>query len=212
MKHATRSAVLAASRHPQATEAFKEGLQSVFRQWTALELAIHHEWGGRNSSEKADSLVEDILQQFLGPEKIYKDDIALILEDYMDVNFSTVCEDNSPEELGELLVTMWRQCCAGEFGLVHNALAREFVRHEVLSQSQGLDETGDTMDSDGEEEEGGEEAKEEAEILTAAALGGGAPLGTVVEEEGKEEEAPSVPVVDPDGWQPVLRRSQRKKK
>ena len=33
--------------------AFKEGLESVFRQWTALELAVDQQWGGVNSSEKA---------------------------------------------------------------------------------------------------------------------------------------------------------------
>ena len=31
------------SLHPQCAEAFKEGLGSVLRQWTALELAIHHQ-------------------------------------------------------------------------------------------------------------------------------------------------------------------------
>ena len=31
------------SLHPQCVEAFKEGLGSVLRQWTALELAVHHQ-------------------------------------------------------------------------------------------------------------------------------------------------------------------------
>lgn len=31
------------SLHPQCVEAFKEGLGSILRQWTALELAIHHQ-------------------------------------------------------------------------------------------------------------------------------------------------------------------------
>lgn len=50
----------------------------------------------------------------------------------MDSHFHTVCDDGSPEEIGELLCTMWRQCCTGEFGLVHSVLGKEFVRHEVV--------------------------------------------------------------------------------
>jgi hypothetical protein len=41
----TRAAALKASRHPDTFKNFKEGLGSVFRQWTALELAIHNQWG-----------------------------------------------------------------------------------------------------------------------------------------------------------------------
>lgn len=69
----TRSQVAVAARHPQAESAFKEGMQSVFRQWTALELAVHHQWGGPSTSARVDELVEEIMAMFRGPEKIYKD-------------------------------------------------------------------------------------------------------------------------------------------
>jgi hypothetical protein len=48
----------------------------------------------------------------------------------MESDFNTLCEDESPDELGELLVTMWKQCGDGDFTLATNALAREFTRHE----------------------------------------------------------------------------------
>jgi hypothetical protein len=53
---AARAARMAA-RHPQADENFLAGLNAVFATWTALELAVHHEWGGPNSREKAERLV-----------------------------------------------------------------------------------------------------------------------------------------------------------
>jgi len=92
-----------------------------------------------------DNLEKELLELFVSPEKVYKDDVALVLEDYLEVNFFTVCEDGSTEEVGDILCTMWRQCCEGDFTLVHNSLAREYVRHEheVLQQSQGLCEDGD---------------------------------------------------------------------
>jgi hypothetical protein len=68
------------SRHPQAEQAFKEGLQSIFRQWTALELAVQNGWGGLEGHDKPQILLEEILAMFLGPEKIYKDVSIRIFE------------------------------------------------------------------------------------------------------------------------------------
>ena len=50
-----------------------KGVRSVMRQWTALELAVNHGWGGRSSAEKAGHLIEDVLALFEGPQRIYKD-------------------------------------------------------------------------------------------------------------------------------------------
>lgn len=64
-------------RHPQCDEIFQQALHSIFRQWTALNLAITNQWGGPNSHEKANLLLNDIMHMFQGPEKIYKD-VSLI--------------------------------------------------------------------------------------------------------------------------------------
>ena len=197
------------SRHPQAVQYFTEGVGSVLRQWTALELAVFHQWGGPQSSERADVLVKEIVELFLGPERIYKDDIALLLEDYLDTNFSTICEDGSPDELGDLFWAMWRECIVGNTNLVTNALSREFVRHEMVSKSEGL-EGGDADDGsdDGEDNAGAEEDLREAVRQGLAR----------VDEDDMEmeaaEEAPApapVPVKDPDGWETVARGKKGKK-
>lgn len=67
------AAALRAQRHPKADETFRLGLESVFRQWTALNLAISHGWGGPQSQQKANILLEDIMRTFQGPERLYKD-------------------------------------------------------------------------------------------------------------------------------------------
>ena len=188
-------------RHPQSLQYFKEGVRSVFRQWTGLELAVFHQWGGASSSDRADSLVEEVLKMFEGPDKVYKDDIGLILEDYMETQFNTILEDGSPDELGDLLVTMWRECGEGNFTLANNALAREYVRHEVVSRSQGV-EGGDAIDSDDDEEE-----DETATAKLAAVVEEGA---MEMEAEMEEEEA-APPRVDADGWETVARGTKTKK-
>jgi Pre-rRNA-processing protein TSR2 len=45
----------------------------MFRQWTGLELAVFHQWGGPSSTERAEALMEEVLGMFQGVDKIYKD-------------------------------------------------------------------------------------------------------------------------------------------
>jgi pre-rRNA-processing protein TSR2 len=47
-----------------AKEAFEEGVGLIFSQWTALCLAVENEWGGPMSRDKADLLIDDIIQWF----------------------------------------------------------------------------------------------------------------------------------------------------
>jgi len=152
------------NKQPQAMQYFMDGVGSVLRQWTALELAIHHQWGGSSSTDKAIVLRRELIDLFLGPDKVYKDDIALVLEDYLDTQFKTICEDGSPDEIGDILCTMWRQCLAGDFGLVNNTLAREASRSEMVSKSEGL-VNGDAMDDDDDDDEDDYEYEEEDIII-----------------------------------------------
>lgn len=43
---------------------FEEGVALIFGRWTALQLAVANEWGGSSSKEKAQSLLEDVLDWF----------------------------------------------------------------------------------------------------------------------------------------------------
>jgi pre-rRNA-processing protein TSR2 len=146
---AAKSAFLA--NNPEAVNAFKSGVSSALRQWTALELAVHHQWGGDLSKEKAEYLLNEILSLFLGPEKIYKDDISFILEDFLEGSFNTICEDGSPDELGDLFVLMWRQCLEKDFSAVNKTIETENKRINIISNSKGI-EAGDEMIDEDEDD------------------------------------------------------------
>ena len=96
-----------AARHPEAPRYFKEGLSAVFKMWTALELALFHQWGGHHGGEAAADLQEELFNMFQHPERVYKDEIAVVIEDYMEDHFNTILEDDSPDEIGALLCEMW---------------------------------------------------------------------------------------------------------
>lgn len=173
---------------------------STLRQWTALELAVHHQWGGPQSAERAEGLVKEIVDLFVEGDDVWKDDVELLLEEYMEVNFNTICEDDS---LGIKFCDMWKECIVGKTNMVSAELGKEYQRHEMVNRSEGLD-TGDADDGsdDGEMNEGAEEAIQEA-VAQALSAGG---EGMEIESESESLKQKNLPPIrDPDGWETVAR-------
>ncbi len=46
--------------------AFEEGVAAAFTQWTALCLAVENEWGGPHSVDKANQIIQDVIDWFYG--------------------------------------------------------------------------------------------------------------------------------------------------
>jgi pre-rRNA-processing protein TSR2 len=116
------------------------------------------------------------------------------MEDYLDSEFHTVCEDGSVEELAELFLAMKRDCEQGNFQLVEKTQSRKRTRVNVLGQSRGVEASGDFADED--EEDGKCDEVIENEVTETA-------IETVKEEETK--------LVDEDGFETVTRGRRRKR-
>lgn len=43
---------------------FEEGAALIFMRWTALQLGVQNEWGGSKSVQKAQELLQDVIQWF----------------------------------------------------------------------------------------------------------------------------------------------------
>lgn len=43
---------------------FEEGVQLLLTKWTALQLAVENQWGGRDSRDKAEDMYDEILEWF----------------------------------------------------------------------------------------------------------------------------------------------------
>lgn len=149
---------------------------------------------------KAEDLQIEILDLFRSPEKIYKDDIALVLEDFLETQLNVICEDGSPDEIGEIVCRMWRECVAGDFSTVERTLNQERVRAGMAGKSIGM-EGGDVVLSDDEVE---------IEDISAANL---AAIAEGEEEEGMDvEPARIAPVIDEEGFETVSKKSRRTNK
>lgn len=176
----------------------------MFRQWTALELAIHHQWGGPQGQVQASALVEEVMTMFLGPELIYKDDVAILLEDFMETYFNTILEDGSGDELGDLLCVMWRNCSIGDFTMVQEIMRKESLRPQILQQSRGLETGGDILDSD-------DEAMDEDGCASSTVFHQAfAHELEMLKEE--EENSPEMDLVDEDGFERVVVGKKKKGK
>ncbi|GLV34543.1 uncharacterized protein CBL_09023 [Carabus blaptoides fortunei] len=97
---------------------FKTAVEHIFNNWTALQLAVEHSMGGPTSHQIAVEAMTWVCEYCLGLEKLDVDDITEALEDILDEEFSTVCEDNSPKEVAQWLVkflTLLRQGSVEQF-------------------------------------------------------------------------------------------------
>ncbi|XP_018569196.1 uncharacterized protein LOC108909362 isoform X1 [Anoplophora glabripennis] len=84
-------------------EAFTRVVQHVFNNWTALKLAVEHSMGGPNSKQTAVECMNYMVQYCLYEPSVDVLSIEEALEDILDEEFETVCEDNSPKEVAAIL-------------------------------------------------------------------------------------------------------------
>ncbi|KAK4876504.1 hypothetical protein RN001_009010 [Aquatica leii] len=82
---------------------FRTIVEQIFNNWTAIRLAVEHGMGGPNSRQVAVECVDYMTQFCLNEATIQVSDIKEALEDILDEEFDTICEDNSPFEVASLL-------------------------------------------------------------------------------------------------------------
>ncbi|KAJ4721571.1 putative Pre-rRNA-processing protein TSR2 [Melia azedarach] len=135
---------------PELAPIFREGIALTLAQWSALQMAIENEWGGRGSRAIAEQLVSDIFSWFTqSKEMLYIDDLENILDEAM-LSLNTMTEDGSVEEVAEKLMIMHEECLEGNYQSIVKlrethppAVARSHVR-----QTMNNDEDDDSSDDD----------------------------------------------------------------
>jgi pre-rRNA-processing protein TSR2 len=78
-------------------DAFSEGITLIFSGWPVLKVAIEEQWGGHESSQKLQWLIEEITYLFLkdASRSYSSDDIEAILEDVLRAEFNVEVDDGS---------------------------------------------------------------------------------------------------------------------
>lgn len=138
---------------PEALSKFEEGVRLVFSRWTALQMAVQNEWGGRSSAQKAQQLAVDVvawLAQSTLPR--YIDELEEMLDENMLLSFNTETEDGSLEEVAEQLMVLHEDCLQGNYESI-SKLQMSGSAMQSIAQSQQLSKDDSEDESSSEEGE-----------------------------------------------------------
>jgi pre-rRNA-processing protein TSR2 len=105
------------------SELFRNVVETVFNTWTALRLAVEHGMGGHRGKEIALNLVTQVTD-LLCKSDFEAEEISDFLIEFMDTEFQTICEDNSPEEVATVLWQFYQYCKSGNYDLVNFELSK----------------------------------------------------------------------------------------
>lgn len=188
---------------PAHRPVFEEGAALIFTRWTALQLGVQNEWGGSKSVQKAQELLQDVIQWFYTTKDHEMCDLQDMLDEALQLDFNIQAEDDSPYQVARLLVNMHNQVAAGDFSYVQQmreaAAQQAAAAAAAASQRVANGEPGADEDSSSEDEEGsdGEDAMD--------AEGG---EDMEMDDAPAGEQQPRGPVVDEDGFQVVQRKGR----
>ncbi|KAI5587498.1 hypothetical protein BDE02_05G036800 [Populus trichocarpa] len=137
---------------------FREGICLILSKWSALQLAVENEWGGRGSGQLAEQLASDILSWFTqSKEPLFIDDLEGILDEAM-LSLNTMIEDGSIEEVAEKLMIMHEECLEGNYSSIQKlreAAPRTRAHQHV---KQAVDSDDDSEDSGNDDKMGDDES------------------------------------------------------
>mmetsp|Transcript_24387 Transcript_24387/g.57944 ORF Transcript_24387/g.57944 Transcript_24387/m.57944 type:complete len:188 (-) Transcript_24387:43-606(-) len=137
---------------PQAL--FADAVRAVLQRWTALNLAVTNDWGDGRSEEKRDALFVQIISGFpAGKKAPDPTELETFLDQFMEQNFSTDADDESPYEVSCLICRLHELIMAGNIAEAQSLLANPVASLDACVAEGDADDS----DSDGE---GGDEAGE----------------------------------------------------
>ncbi|KAI8475813.1 MAG: Pre-rRNA-processing protein TSR2-domain-containing protein [Monoraphidium minutum] len=177
--------------------AFEEGVAAVFTQWTALCLAVEGEWGGPHSVDKANQIIQDVIDWFYEKKEHHVDQLEVELDEALVADFNTECEDGSPKQVATTLVQLHQQLLQGDTSLLEQLRGRQ-ASGAASSKRQ-------VVDLDGAELEGGSSSSGEGSDDDEMGDGGDAPPAVPLAAAAPPAEKPA-PIVDADGFEMVQSR------
>uniref|UniRef100_W8BNV3 Pre-rRNA-processing protein TSR2 homolog n=1 Tax=Ceratitis capitata TaxID=7213 RepID=W8BNV3_CERCA len=185
---------------------FRLVLEKIFNNWQNLRLAVEHGMGGRNGQQLAIEIMDYIYKYCIGNENIAQGELQDLLEELLDQEFDTICDDNSIPEICRNLLRYKELCIKGEYVQIESELSKlpqgkEWLRPDVkivYTPIAGEDSSSDENDASGDSDNGMDvDESEESDVASCSRV-------TRSQTRKKEEE-----FVEPEpGWTTV--RTRRK--
>ncbi|XP_037034727.1 uncharacterized protein LOC119073398 [Bradysia coprophila] len=163
---------------------FKEVVENIFLRWTALKLAVEHGMGGKTGQQTAVESMNYVYEYCIGNDNVTQSEIQEVLEDIMDEEFDTICEDNSPAEISSMLVTYLKMILAKQYDTVRTEVsAMPQCQTQWLNPNFKLEYKKDSDSGSSDDED------EEMEVCTDTDVQGASRT--------------NAPITDEDGWTTV---------
>ncbi|EPT26604.1 pre-rRNA-processing protein TSR2 [Toxoplasma gondii TgCatPRC2] len=115
-------------------EVFRRAVAAVLAQWTILNLAVEHSWGGRGPQRRRQDLYEWIVNTF-STSRVNSTWLAGELSLKLEGMFHVIAEDESDVEVAELLVALHASTRRGDFSLAKEILER----HQSCAAAASVD-------------------------------------------------------------------------
>ncbi|KAH8383607.1 hypothetical protein KR009_009596 [Drosophila setifemur] len=195
---------MATAQQTEFQKNFRVIVEKIFNHWQDLRLAVEHGMGGRNGQQVAIEIMDYTYQYCVGNENITQGELQEVLEELMDQEFNTLCDDNSIPEICRNLLRYKQLALQDQYPLIETELSKlpagkEWLRPDVkitYTPIEGDSSSSDEdMDEDGEDEDMEEEDQEDAPTSS----------GRVTRSQARKQKAEEF--VEPeDGWTTVRRK------
>uniref|UniRef100_A0A182XP19 Pre-rRNA-processing protein TSR2 homolog n=1 Tax=Anopheles quadriannulatus TaxID=34691 RepID=A0A182XP19_ANOQN len=186
-------------------QSFRVVVENVLNRWTALRLAVEHGMGGPLGLNTAIELIDYVTSYCTENKNVDAIDLREVLEEIMDQEFETICEDESTQEVSAVLIKYLRMLKEGKEEEVkaelHTMVPCEmWIVSGAKIKYQPIDDSGSESDEDTND-------PEEMDVEPASAMDVGSeqvnPSTCGSSTKFIEEEA-----IDP-GWTQVRGRRRR---
>ncbi|KAJ9541857.1 hypothetical protein OSB04_028363 [Centaurea solstitialis] len=190
--------VVPAQLTAEAVNQLREGIDLLLGRWSALQMAVQNEWGGRDTRQKVQQLAVDIYHWLIRPiEALYVDDLENVLDDFM-LSLNTEIDDGSIEEIAENLMIMHEECLEGNFVSIER-LRQSAPQNGAIHRLQVVN-GGEDDDTDSTSSSGDESMEMDDDLDSSPNMTGMTP---------REPTRAPAPTVDADGWTVVSSRRNR---
>eukprot|EP01071_Lankesteria_metandrocarpae_P010794 Lankesteria_metandrocarpae@DN536_c0_g1_i1.p1 len=163
----------------------------IFSNWTLLRLAVEHGWGGRDGLCKAEGLAEDVIS-ILAHRKVSVHDLADALTDRLLTEFSTEAEDDSPEEVANILLKLRDSLAEGDLAVAQQVRALNPITSAQCIAGRGAHDSSSSSSSSESGSSSGESEVQEPE-------------------DSHDGGSSQTPVDDDDGWTTVTKTARQRR-
>ncbi|KAL1375480.1 hypothetical protein pipiens_004659 [Culex pipiens pipiens] len=189
----------------QQQELFKEVVENIFNRWTALRLAVEHGMGGALGLNTAIEIINYVTCYCTENKRVDFIDLREVLEEIMDQEFQTICQDESIDEISHILIKYLNLLKSNKVDEMRAELARMgpceiWIKSGNRIKVQKMDDSSGTEDEEEEEDDDDDMEVEAPPFTRTVAMSAPSTEGSTtnfVEEE-----------VEP-GWTQVCNRRRR---